>query len=90
MQGSPDRGELLKQRHNARKTCGVLGADKVDLSEAGGHSHKWGAEGTNTQSQSGSFMICIKGLEECLPAGPATPLLGIAARKTTRERNEDL
>lgn len=62
MQSSSDRGKLLKQRHNARKTRGVLGADKIDLSEAGGHSHKSGVEGTNTQSQTGSFMRCIKSL----------------------------
>lgn len=28
----------------------MLGADKLDLSEAGGHSHKWGVVGTNTVS----------------------------------------
>lgn len=42
------REELLKQRHSARKTQGVLGAEKIDLSEAGGHSHKWWVEGTDT------------------------------------------
>lgn len=42
------REELLKQRHSARKIQGVLGAEKIDLSEAGGHSHKWGVEGTDT------------------------------------------
>lgn len=49
-------------KHNARKTHGVLGAEKIDLSKAGGHSHKWGVKGTNTLSRAGSFMICIKNL----------------------------
>lgn len=61
MQGS-DREEPLKQRHNARKIHGVLRAEKIDLPETGGHSHRRGAGATGTLSHAGSFTIRIRNL----------------------------
>lgn len=86
MQGS-DGGELLKQRHNARKTRGMLGAEKINPRPTGMLTNE-GRRGTGRLSQEGSYTICLKSLENVSARDPAVPLLGISPGKITRDRSQ--
>lgn len=78
-------GKLLKQRHKARETRGMLGAEKVNPRLMGIFIN--GGPGKLSGRQPRERLKNLGNVSAC---DPAMPLLGISPGKITRDRNKDL